>query len=445
MLREFFCSGPATRLLFAWGGLLVFVGHSVFKAWLKWALNNWYARFYDVLQDADWSSSAAEHGSGSGANSGRALDSQDDGQRLAAHMLMKQSEVSDLLLSFAILVSPAILVHPVAKWISSNWRFSWRMALVRAYLAHYDVGQVPVEGSAQRIHEDTQRFETGIYACFATILDSVLTLVVFIPVLLEVGAASRPDGPLDFDGWLVFIAVSAAVGGLAISVCVGHRLVALEVQNQKVEGKLRTKLVVLEEQPASIVGIDLGDHEECAADGQECSGARHPAPRPRLTSPAPFFRANLSELWRNYGSLFANFAAFNTWISAYDQVMIIVPYALVAPLMFANDPRKRITLGTLMKVSNAFDRVFGAMAVVSENWSAVNDFRSTVHRLREFERHTYTRKRFDHTLLASSSALTSEVFVAEPLDGSASDVEMVASRTGGAHFVTTTRPRTETV
>ena len=96
--------------------------------------------------------------------------------------------------------------------------------------------------------------------------------------------------------------------------------------------------------------------------------------------------------------LFANFALFNTWISAYDQTMTIVPYALAAPLMFAA-PGNRITLGTLMQVSNAFDKVFGAMAVVSENWAAVNDFRSTVHRLREFERHVYARKRFDHTLL----------------------------------------------
>mgnify|MGYP002836313656 CR=1 FL=1 len=101
----------------------------------------------------------------------------------------------------------------------------------------------------------------------------------------------------------------------------------------------------------------------------------------------PFFRLTQSDLWRNYTSLFANFAAFNTWISAYDQVMTIVPYALTAPLMFAQNPANRITLGTLMQVSNAFDKVFGAMAVVSENWNAVNDFRSTVHRLRVAQVH----------------------------------------------------------
>ena len=59
MLREFFCSGPPRRLAFAWCGLLIFIAHALFKAWLKWALNRWYTDFYDVLGDAH-----AEIGSG---------------------------------------------------------------------------------------------------------------------------------------------------------------------------------------------------------------------------------------------------------------------------------------------------------------------------------------------------------------------------------------------
>jgi hypothetical protein len=149
------------------------------------------------------------------------------------------------------------------------------------------------------------------------------------------------------------------------------------------------------------VGSELGDAdaEDYGVDPEEFANVSQRAPRPRAVSPAPFFSGVIRELWRNYHSLFANFALFNTWISAYDQVMVIVPYVLAAPLMFASDPARRITLGTLMQVSNAFGKVFGAMAVVSENWAAVNDFRSTVVRLREFERHVYHRKRFDHTLL----------------------------------------------
>tara|TARA_B110000902_G_scaffold59220_1_gene69459 strand:- start:480 stop:1808 length:1329 start_codon:yes stop_codon:yes gene_type:complete len=385
MIREFFASGTGWRRAFAWSGLLVFVGHSLFKAWLKWAINQWYAEFYDALQDISW-----EPGSG-----------QTD-RDVGLHMAGKQAEVGALLARFALLVSPAIVVHPIAKWISSTWRFTWRMSLVRAYLLHYDVGQRPVEGAAQRIHEDTQRFEVGIYSCFSTLLDSLLTLIIFIPVLLDVGAGARPTGFLDYDGWLVSIAVCAAVGGLCVSMAVGYKLVRLEVQNQKVEAMLRTKLVMLEQTPTLVVGAErpgLDTEDDTVDPDDEFTEVSPRPPRARRIAPAPFFRFTQMELWRNYRNLFANFAVFNTWISFYDQVMVIVPYALAAPMMFAVDPTRRITLGTLMQVSNSFDKVFGAMAVVSENWSSVNEFRSTVYRLGEFERHTYKRRRFDHTLL----------------------------------------------
>jgi len=133
MLREFFLSGTCCRLLFAWGGLLVFVGHGLFKAWLKWALNGWYSRFYDGLQDiSDASGEVMEEGE---------------------HLAAKRDEVFDNLVEFAWIVAPAVIVHPVAKWIASVWRFSWRMALVRSYLAHYDVSASPIEGTAQRIRK----------------------------------------------------------------------------------------------------------------------------------------------------------------------------------------------------------------------------------------------------------------------------------------------------
>lgn len=423
MLREFFASGPLSRLLFAWTGLLIFVGHGLFRAYLKWALNRWYAAFYDALQDVGWYDPVVELPSGEPETLKAQYENMDAYEAQSAHMLAKRQEVSALLTQFALLVAPAIVVHPVAKWVSSVWRFSWRMALMRAYLAHYDVGQPPVEGAAQRIHEDTQRFEEGLYLCFSTVLDSILTLLIFVPVLLEAGRKAQPGGVFAFDGWLVTIAVSAAVGGLAVSMCVGQKLVGLEVENQKVEGLLRTKLVVLEQQPASVVGAERTDEDE-TIDADEFVDVSRRAPRPRLVSPAPFFRADRDALWHNYRNLFANFALFNTWISAYDQVMVIVPYAIAAPLMFSWDPSNRITLGTLMQVANAFDKVFGAMAVVSENWTAVNDFRSTVYRLKEFERHTYQRKRFDHTLLRTVDVGAHEVAVVAPLADSAPDVEM---------------------
>ena len=409
MLREFFCSGPWRRLTFAWVGLAIFVGHAVFKAWLKYALNLWYTEFYDALQDAGWSDPVEDLPSGEPKTLAAQYENMDAWTQQDRHYQEKRAQVWDLLVQFATIVAPAVVVHPLGRWISSWWRFSWRMALVRAYLVHYDVAQPPIEGAAQRIHEDTQRFEEGIYSCFAIVLDAVLTLLVFIPVLLEVGSQTVPHSMGDFDGWLVAISAGAALGGLFVSMVVGRKLVRLEVKNQIVEALLRTRLVLLEQAPAQIVGavpideIDIRDDDSVVHADDECTVHAPRPPKPRRVSPMPMFGAVLSDLRYNYGRLFLNFAAFNTWISMYDQVMVLVPYMLVAPLMFSSSASERITLGTLMRVSNAFDKVFGAMAVVTENWVSVNDFRSTVIRLREFERATYTRKQFDHTLLRAPS------------------------------------------
>ena len=76
--------------------------------------------------------------------------------------------------------------------------------------------------------------------------------------------------------------------------------------------------------------------------------------------------------------------------------MIVAPYLLAAPLLFADEPAKRITLGTLVQVSftpflsyappfpplsnlasarlspvqtsNSFGKVFSSLSIVSENW-----------------------------------------------------------------------------
>ena len=48
--------------------------------------------------------------------------------------------------------------------------------------------------------------------------------------------------------------------------------------------------------------------------------------------------------------------------------MVLAPYILVAPRLFADQCSERITLGTLVQTSNSFDKVFASLSVISENW-----------------------------------------------------------------------------
>lgn len=350
MLKEFFCRGGKRAVCEAWLGLLVFVAHAFFKAWLKHALNKWYNEFYDEVQTAMPAAETFETGSGP-----------DD---LLDALLKRRKTINELLTRFCIIVAPSILVHPLAKYCAQRWTYAWRVALLRSYLTAWDPVGPAVEGAAQRLHEDTQRFSDGVFSCFATLLNSVLTLAVFSPILIELGDRVAPPVHGWGRDWLFAIAVSGALGGILTSALVGRKLVGLEVANQKIEARLRTKLVLLAERPDE-------------------------APPPPVSNS---FQMVLKDMWQNYHRLFTEFVWMNTWLSTFDQAWVIIPYVLCAPLLFADDPSRRISLGTLVATSNAFGKVFDSLAVLSDAWPAVNAFRSVVRRLREFEAKVYENK-----------------------------------------------------
>lgn len=426
MLSEYFCSGGRKQLFLAWAGLVGFVGHAIFKAVIKVLLNDWYRRFYDLVQTSN--------------------SATDPGAQPLEHAALSdgRQKINDMLFRFVVIVAPGLVVHPVAKYLVSVWTYTWRVALVRAYLQRWNPLTLPVEGAAQRVHEDTLRFVDGIYSCVAAVLDSTLTLVVFTPVLLQLGHSVHPpwsdpyatedtDGT---DGWLVLVAVAGAVGGLAVSACVGRHLVTLEVQNQRVEAQLRTKLVLLAETPDAVLGRPAARVEDGAdrahsaeraeehpdddipADGASMHARtrtrahtqddsryrRASSPSPVPMAPADAFMSTLRDLWSNYSRLFRRFVYMNAWLALFDQTFVLLPYLLCAPLLFAEQPAHRITLGTLVQVSNAFGRVFDSLAVVSESWTAINSWRSVLRRLLEFETQLYGGRGFRGSLLARTAA-----------------------------------------
>jgi len=379
MLREFFWARNWITCGVAWIGLVSVVGYSVFIAWVKRDINEWYNTFYDLMASAgtaalledginasEVSASSLGDEVGSGLFAPAAPPNGPSPLRLADYRL----RVADELVRFVWIVAPLVMASPAAKWMRSAWAFSWRMALMRGYLRAWDARQEPIEGASQRAHEDTQRFASALMGCLATVLDACFTLIVFTPILLDLSKRVAPPVEMGVvrDGWLMLLAVGAAVGGLGGAVVFGKHLVGLEVQNQLVEALLRKDLVLLETTPAVIVG-QTAEQQEYA--------------------PWRFFEETLKRLYRNYHALFRHFSLLNTWLSLYDQVMVLLPYFLVAPLLFASDPDRRITLGTLMQTSNSFEKVFASLSVVAESWGAVNEFRAVAVRLREFETKLY--------------------------------------------------------
>ena len=353
MFREFFCSSCRSAAV-AWAGLLVVVGYAFFLASVKARLNDFYSTFYDLLQK----------GGDVDPPSGEYEDTYAD----------YRNQVTSELYKFAMIVMPLVSATPACKYARSAWAFLWRTALMRAYLEAWDTQREPIEGASQRLHEDTQRFASGLEGCLITVLDAVFTLIVFTPILLDLSREVAPPlamGTLR-DSWLFGMAFTCSIVG-------PHRRrpprpKAREPRDLQPKGR----------GPAAQGSGPARDHAR--------RHRRHAAleRRPLRRLPAPtYFRNTLESLHKNYFALFKHFGVLNCWLSFFDQVMVLAPYAIAAPLVFAADPNNRITLGTLIKMSNSFEKVFASLSVIAENWGAINDFRSTYRRLREFEQKLY--------------------------------------------------------
>ena len=354
MLAEFFWAASWRTTAIAWAGFLVVVGYAYFLASVKARLNDFYSSFYDLLQK----------GGDVDPPSGEYEDTYAD----------YRNQVTTELYHFAMIVMPLVSATPACKYIRSAWAFLWRTALMRAYLEAWDTQREPIEGASQRLHEDTQRFASGLEGCLITVLDAGFTLAVFTPILLDLSKEITPPLVMGVfrDSWLFGMAFTCSMVGLIGAAILGQKLVSLEVANQKVEALLRKDLVLLETTPAVIVGTRPSSDDRYAA-----------------FLPQTYFRNTLESLHKNYFALFKHFGFLNCWLSFFDQVMVLAPYAIAAPLVFAANPDNRITLGTLIKMSNSFEKVFASLSVIAENWGAINDFRSTWRRLAEFEAKLY--------------------------------------------------------
>ena len=358
MIQEFFCSEIQRVRVFAWVGLLFVVVNALADAWLSVAFTQFYREFYDLMQSADPVAAAACVAGIGNTTAGSTC----------ADPAAQQSAVMQQLYTFGRLALAAAILHPVARFVQSHVAFAWRCELIRSYTRRWETTSDVIEGASQRIHEDTQRFAGGMELAASVLLDAALALAVFTPRLLEIGHEVPPPGytdPGQHGGWLLLLAVALSVGGLLVSLVVAGRLVDLELENQRVEARFRKGLVLWESGAPP-------DSDTCA-DGVVFDWMQQTA-------------NVVCDLRTNYHRLFRHFFYFNTWVGVFEQAVVILPYVLVAPRLF--DARRPVTLGLIVELARVFDKVFSALSVPMRNWAHVNNFRSTIRRLYEFERHT---------------------------------------------------------
>ncbi len=255
---------------FAYGGGLILLASLVVQVELTVAINEWYGKFYDILQKA------TEH---------------------------KLEEFWKEILMFTYLAVPYILIATLSGYFARIYAFKWREAMTFSYLEKWQKTPYDIEGSSQRIQEDIYRFARILEKLGLEISRAFLTLIAFIPILWAISTNVTIDYLKDVPGSLVWIAVLVSVGGLVISWFVGIKLPGLEYNNQKVEAAFRKELVYAENdkinyaQTQTIVELFTG-------------------------------------LKFNYNRLFLHYGYFDIWLNFFEQVMVIVPFLIIGPSLF---------------------------------------------------------------------------------------------------------------
>ncbi|EAL7805213.1 putative transporter [Campylobacter jejuni] len=268
-----------------------------------------------------------------------------------------------LILVFLAIAIPYVLIATINIYFASVYAFKWREAMTFSYLKFWKNKDDNIEGSSQRIQEDTYNFSKIVESLGLSFIKALMTLVAFIPILWSLSdvvskalfANLSENSSFYFlkniDGLLVYIALLISLGGLVVSWFVGIKLPGLEYNNQKAEAAFRKELVYAED-----------NRKEYAKN------------------------ETMIELFTglkfNYKRLFLHYGYFNIWLILFEQMIVIVPFLIMAPGLFAG----AIGLGIVMQINNAFDQVRSSFSVFITNWTTITQLRSIHKRLKEFEK-----------------------------------------------------------
>ena len=163
--REVTCSGPSFLsrewALWAWGGMAIIVGGTWYQVQVDVQINEWFGDFYDAVQVA-----------------------------LGTPGSMSIEEFYALLITFARIAGIYIVVAVMLSFFTKHWVFRWRHAMNDFYMARWERLR-HIEGASQRIQEDTRRFAIIMESLGSRLLDSVMTLIAFLPILWQLSKSIK--------------------------------------------------------------------------------------------------------------------------------------------------------------------------------------------------------------------------------------------------------------
>jgi putative ATP-binding cassette transporter len=317
----------------AWGLLIANVAMDLLLVCINARLNTWSRDFYDALESKN------------------------------IHAFPR------LMIMFAVLALAFCAISVYNRYLRQMLGFRWRQWLTTRYLLEWLEGSTfyrierdgLTDNPDQRIAVDLDLFATTTLSLTLDLFSTIETLVWFSIVLWSTaGALVFMIGrtALQIPGYMLWAAVAYAIVGSLLTNKVGHPLVSINYQLQRVEADFRCGLIRLRENAEQIAFYD-GMRTE---------------------------RANAEDLFgrirENWWSFMRYTKRYSFVVSFYGQLADIFPIAVASPRFFAG----AMSFGTLMQIADAFGSVSESLSWFINSYDTIVEWGATVNRLREFKR-----------------------------------------------------------
>lgn len=301
-------------------GFILFT--TAFSVQTSVALNNWRRPFFDTIQNA--------------------LTGETKGT-------VPSSEIFLGIFDFLQIAFIWIAVLVVTRFVVSHYIFRWRTAMNDYYAENWH-NLRHIEGASQRVQEDTMRFAETVESLGVNAIDSILTLIAFLPILYTL-SASVTEIPIlgAIPAPLVQAAIFWSVFGTALLAIVGIKLPGLYFKNQRVEAAYRKELVYGED-----------DYDRAKP---------------------PTLAELFSDVRKNYFRLYFHYMYFNVARYFYLQADNVFAIILLVPTISAG----AITFGFFQQTLSAFGQVSNSFQYLVNSWSVIVELLSIHKRLKAFE------------------------------------------------------------
>jgi putative ATP-binding cassette transporter len=323
-------------------------------------LNQWYNRFYNTLQDRNFS-----------------------------------AFVSAILFFCAIAAIYTVLTvyqNYLNLWLQIRWRRWMTQTYLRQWLNTANHYRMQLLGDAadnpdQRIAEDIRMFiDSG--SGFGTLpiglglLNAVVTLCSFVVILWNLSeAAPLALFGVAIHGYLVWAALIYAAIGTGFTHLLGWPLITLNFRQQRFEADFRFNLVRSRENSEQIASLQ----------GEAAERERH--------------LGRFGLLVDNWRAIMQRQKKLLFFTQSYSQASVIFPYVMVSPAYFSG----AMQLGGLMQTGSAFNSVQTALSYFVTTYRQIAEYQAVVTRLSGFERAIEAGR---------AAALTPPVIEVVPRDGS---------------------------